>query len=52
MRVDRILSQISFKRNETPEDLGRKKRTEENQVISTEEAEILLGRKNKMNYFA
>lgn len=52
MRVNKILSQISFKRNEIPEDLGRKKRIKENQVIPTEEAEILLGKKNKINYFA
>ena len=52
MKVDKILSQISFKRNEIPEDLDRKKRIGENQVMSTEEAEILLGKKNKINYFA
>jgi len=52
MKVDKILSQISFKRNEIPEDLDRKKRIEKNQVISTKEAEILLGKKNKINYIA
>lgn len=50
MRINKILNQISFKRNEIPEDLDRKKRVEEKQVISTEEAEILLGKKNKVNY--
>ena len=50
MKINKILSQISFKGNNIPEDLDRKKRIEEKQVISTEEAEILLGKKNKINY--
>ena len=52
MRINKIISQISFKGYEIPDDLNRRKKPNKNQIISTEEAEILLGKKNKINYIA
>ena len=52
MRVNKILSQISFKNSEIPDDLKGEKEPLMHTIIPTQEAEILLGKKNKINYFA